>query len=148
MDFLKRRRPDASRDRKCRERRQRGVASVEMITVLPVLLLLLFGTIDFGLLFRDWMLLGHSARVAARTATMFHNPCNQGTIRALATADGMAALAQADVDGNIDVTGPVCSRGLVTATATFNYQPAMLGAFVPSLNQIPLTAAVVMRGEF
>ena len=104
MDFLKRRRPDASRDRKCRERRQRGVASVEMITVLPVLLLLLFGTIDFGLLFRDWMLLGHSARVAARTATMFHNPCNQGTIRALATADGMAALAQADVDGNIDVT--------------------------------------------
>ena len=119
-----------------------------MITVLPVLLLLLFGTIDFGLLFRDWMLLGHSARVAARTATMFHNPCNQGTIRALATADGMAALAQADVDGDIDVTGPVCSRGLVTATASSNYQPAMLGAFVPTLNQIPLTAAVVMRGEF
>ena len=119
-----------------------------MITVLPVLLLLIFGTIDFGLLFRDWMLLGHSARVAARSATMYHNPCNEGTVRALARTDGMTALAQANVEGDIDVTGPVCTRGLVTATASSHYQPAMLGAFVPSLNDIPLTAAVAMRGEF
>jgi Flp pilus assembly protein TadG len=148
MDFLKRRRTDRSRGDESRQRRQRGVASVEMITVLPVLLLLLFGTIDFGLLFRDWMLLGHSARVAVRTATMYHNPCNAGTIRELARTDGRDALALADVDGDIAVTGPVCSRGLVTATATSTYQPAMLGAFVPTLNGIPLTATVAMRGEF
>jgi Flp pilus assembly protein TadG len=148
MDFLSRQRPNDSRDRKRRERRQRGVASVEMITVLPVLLLLIFGTIDFGLLFRDWMLLGHSARVAARSATMYYNPCNAGAVRGLATADGVTALTQAGVSGNIAITGPVCTRGLVIATASSTYQPAVLGAFVPSLNSIPLTAVVTMRGEF
>jgi hypothetical protein len=86
-----------------------------MITVLPVLLLLLFGTIEFGLLFREWMILGHSARVAARTAIVYRTPCIAG--------------------------------GLVTATATTTYRSIVLGAFVPSLNTVPLTAAATMRNE-
>jgi Flp pilus assembly protein TadG len=149
MDFLSRRRPDDSRDGKRRERRQLGVASVEMIAVLPVLFLLLFGTIDFGLLFREWLVLGHSARVAARTATRHYHPCNAGTVRGLAEDDGRAALAQAGVDGGvITLTGSLCARDRVTATASANYQTSVLGVFVPSLNTIPISASVQMRGEY
>jgi Flp pilus assembly protein TadG len=120
-----------------------------MITVLPVLLLLLFGTIEFGLLFREWMILGHSARVAARTAIVYRTPCVAGAVRAEAEGNGELAQTRAGVQGGtvtIDAS-ELCIPGLVTATATTTYQSIVLGAFVPSLNTVPLTAAATMRNE-
>ena len=149
MDFLNRKQPRDSREKRSRGRRQRGAASVEMITVLPVLLLLLFGTIEFGLLFREWMILGHSARVAARTAIVYRTPCIAGAVRAEAEGNGELAQTRAGVQGGtvtIDAS-ELCIPGLVTATATTTYQSIVLGAFVPSLNTVPLTAAATMRNE-
>jgi Flp pilus assembly protein TadG len=151
MDFLSRRRSKYSRNSERRLRRQRGTASVEMIVVLPALLLMLFGTIDFGLLFRDWLVIGHSARVAARTATMYHHSCNPAIVQGLTVADGKAALQAGGVTGgNITITeGVPCSQNRVTVRASANFQPAALGAFVPFFSGgIPLAASAQMRGEY
>jgi len=44
-----------------------GTATVELALVVPLLLLLLMGIIEFGLLFEDFMLLKNAAREGART---------------------------------------------------------------------------------
>lgn len=47
-----------------------GTASVEFALVLPLLLGLLFGIIEFGLLFKDQLSLQQAAREGARTAAV------------------------------------------------------------------------------
>ncbi len=47
--------------------RRAGTATVELALVLPLLLLLLMGIVEFGLLFEDFMLLKNAAREGART---------------------------------------------------------------------------------
>jgi Flp pilus assembly protein TadG len=47
-----------------------GSLSVEMAMVAPILILLLFGTMEMGLLFRDSLVLGQAAREGARVAAV------------------------------------------------------------------------------
>ena len=53
-----------------RWKREDGQAFVEMGLVLPVLLLLLLGVIQFGNVFRDYMALTDATRVGARQASV------------------------------------------------------------------------------
>jgi len=56
-------------------KRERGAALVEMAVVLPLLILLIFGIIEFGLLFRERLTIASAASSAARTgATMGTRP--------------------------------------------------------------------------
>jgi Flp pilus assembly protein TadG len=50
--------------------RRAGTASVEFALVLPLLLALLFGIMEFGFLFKDQLALQQSAREGARTASV------------------------------------------------------------------------------
>ncbi len=49
---------------------RRGTASVEFALVLPLLLALLFGIIEFGFLFKDQLSIQQSAREGARVAAV------------------------------------------------------------------------------
>jgi Flp pilus assembly protein TadG len=57
--------------------REDGQAFVEFVIVLPVLALLCFGILQFGLLFRDYLAITDAARVAARAAAVkrTNDPC-------------------------------------------------------------------------
>ncbi len=50
-------------------RRKRGQTLAEFAITLPILLMLLFGIIEFGRIFQAWVTLQNSARAAARYAT-------------------------------------------------------------------------------
>lgn len=52
-----------------RGRGQRGAVAVEAALVVPVLLLLVFGIIEFSLIFRDYVAVSSSVRVGARIAS-------------------------------------------------------------------------------
>ena len=56
---------------------ERGVALVEFALVLPLILLLLFGMIDFGKAFNYWNDETHLANEAARYAVVNRNPLPQ-----------------------------------------------------------------------
>jgi len=57
------------------KKRERGAALVEMAVVLPLLMLLIFGIIEFGLLFRERLTIASAASSSARTgATMGTRP--------------------------------------------------------------------------
>jgi Flp pilus assembly protein TadG len=50
-------------------RRRTGQTLAEFAITLPILLLLLFGIIEFGRIFQAWVTLQNAARAAARYAT-------------------------------------------------------------------------------
>src|SRR5919199_6301171 len=58
---------------RCRE--DRGVALTEMALVLPLLLLLILGMIDFGKAINYWIDNTHLANAGARLAVVNGNPC-------------------------------------------------------------------------
>ena len=60
--------PTANRPRRPRERI--GVVSVEFALVFPLLALLVFGTLEMGFTFGDWMVLSEAVRTGARAASL------------------------------------------------------------------------------
>jgi Flp pilus assembly protein TadG len=53
-----------------RPRRRQGLATVELAIVLPLLVLMLFGIMEMGLLFKDVLMLQQGVREAARSAAL------------------------------------------------------------------------------
>ena len=46
-------------------RRRSGMAMVEFVLILPALLVILFGILEFGVLFFQWQTLSNAARAAS-----------------------------------------------------------------------------------
>ena len=59
------------RARRRRARGDRGAALVEVALITPVFALLLFGIIEFGLTFRDYLTVANASRDGARAASAF-----------------------------------------------------------------------------
>ena len=51
-------------------RNQRGQAMVELVLILPILLLLLFGIVDFGRIYASNLVINNAAREGARAAAL------------------------------------------------------------------------------
>jgi len=79
----------------------RGVASVELALLLPILMLVLFGTIEYGWMFLKNQQLADAARSGARVAV---------------TAGATNALARARVDEVMTTAGLAASGYQVTFT--------------------------------
>jgi Flp pilus assembly protein TadG len=53
---------------------------VEMAMILPLLLTMLFGVIEFGRLFVEWQIVQSSARSGARSAALYRAECNPSVV--------------------------------------------------------------------
>jgi Flp pilus assembly protein TadG len=92
--------------------RERGAAAVEFALVLPVLLMLVGGTIDFGRLYYQQIVLSNAARDGARLAAM-------GSTYPTATIKNRVVAAAAPLSVNIaGVTVPACSGSPSQTTVT------------------------------
>ena len=84
---------------------ERGVALVEFALVVPVLLVILFGMLDFGKAFNYWIDETHLANAAARWAAVNHNPGPESTIAA--SVQSQADTAELRYGGTSAVPNPV-----------------------------------------
>jgi len=66
---------------------QRGVAAVEFALILPVLLLIVFGIINFGLLMYDLSVVTNAAREGARWQAMSTNYTKTGNSKGYTVGD-------------------------------------------------------------
>jgi Flp pilus assembly protein TadG len=57
-----------------RHERARGVAAVEVALVLPLLLVVLFGIVDFGFMLQNKAMITNAAREGARAGIVLRNP--------------------------------------------------------------------------
>ncbi|MEE9495904.1 MAG: TadE/TadG family type IV pilus assembly protein, partial [Desulfobacterales bacterium] len=53
---------------------QRGTAAIEFAIVLPLLMVLIFGIIEFGLVFYDKAMVTNASREAARAGIVYRDP--------------------------------------------------------------------------
>ena len=88
---------DRMKNRTFRRRREGGMAYLETIIALPVVVLLLLGLADFSFAFQDFLAANHAAEVGVRTASLSQgNDCTlDGAGDNLVRTRGQQAAAQA-----------------------------------------------------
>ncbi len=122
-------------------RRQRGTAIVEFAVVLPLLLTLLFGIIEYGYVFMVRQTLQHASREGSRLASMQTSAAPYTNV-----TDTVATIMSSAGVGSYTatVTQGVCQE---TVTVTVPYSDVSLtGGFFGAQN-FNLTGVTTMRKE-
>jgi len=113
-------------------RGQRGQALVEFTIILPILLLLLLGILQFGVVFNNYITLTDAVRAGARQAAVgrsIPDPVGGAVSRVRASAVG---LDQAKL--GVTVTSVWTQGADVTVIATYPYNINLLGMVVKTGN--------------
>lgn len=114
---------------------ERGNTIVEMALVLPILVLLVFGVVEFGRAYNAQATLTHAAREGVRVLALTGDP-------GAATAAARNAAGMLDT-GSLSVATDPCDPGeptKVQLTYPFSYEVPLLGA-----STVTLTGTGVMR---
>lgn len=112
---------------------ERGQTATELALVLPVFCFLLFGIIQFGILFKDYVTLTDAVRAGARTAAVsrLEDPDERtGVVDAAVrrSASGLDQPCDGDEGLCVSVTAPEWERGTdVTVEAKYPYEINLLG---------------------
>ena len=133
-------------------RRRGGMAMVEFVLILPALLVILFGILEFGVLFFQWQTLSNAAREGARHAIVFRKNCDSAAVQTLIeqTVIDYADAARISVTpADISITGLCTGTGQpaqVEVSHDFGFQvlPGFLASFTPT---ITLVGTSEMRNE-
>jgi Flp pilus assembly protein TadG len=124
------------------QRRQQGQTLTEFAMVLPLLALLLFGVIQFGIVFHQYVTLTDSVRAGGRQGAVSRDLANPQAV----VIDRVRRSA-ADLDPGqlgISVSSTWVQGSDVTVTATYPYDISLLGIVVKSGN---LSASTTERVE-
>jgi len=114
---------------------------VEFALVAPILLMLLFGIIDFGLYFYNDLQLTQAARDAARYASVNNSTGVASTIADAEDRLVSATLAEPDID-----YGSQGDQATVALTATYSFLTPLPG-LVGMGDSIAIDATAIMRRE-
>lgn len=119
-------------------KKQKGQAMVEFVIIAPVLLMIVFGIIQFGILFNNYLTLTDAVRNGARQAAVSRtaaHPVKSATDRVKAAASDLnIANLTIEVIPRDPVTGAQdwVQGGDVTVSATYPYSIDLLGFVVKS----------------
>jgi Flp pilus assembly protein TadG len=119
---------------------------VEYALILPLLLLLTLGVLEFGIIIYQYNAIGNAAREGARVGIICSN--NDAAVEA-ATRAMTTALDPARLQVNIDPPGNRCRAPLVEVEVTYAAEP-ITGIIIDALGgdlTIPLRAVARMRME-
>lgn len=109
---------------------------VELAIVLPVLLLLVFGIIEFGRLYNAQVTLTHAAREGIRDYVIFKDPVQAENVAIIAASSNFDTAP-------MSVVTSACDPGL-PATMTITYPFSMRIPFIGE-NIVTITTEGVMR---
>jgi Flp pilus assembly protein TadG len=129
---------------------ERGAVAAEFALLLPVLLMILFGTIEFGMIMYSRELITNASREGARAGIIQVIPKpTAGAITTIATTY-LTGVGINPADVTIAVVGAGgANPATLTVTATYRYPwlipyiPTVLGLPRP----FPLTGRTIMRHE-
>lgn len=116
----------------------RGAAAIEFALVLPVLILLVVGLIEFGRAYNVLISLSNAAREGARTMAIENDPA-EARASAIQAAPGLDPALGA---GQIAVNPTDCATG-ETAEVTITYALELVTGYFGA--SIPLTGTGAMR---
>ena len=114
----------------------------EFAVVLPVLVLLVFAVIQFGILFNNYVTLTDAVRAGARKAAVSRMDSNPVGLTVTQVKNSASDLNQGNL--NVAVSSSWTPASDVTVTATYPYSISLLGLVVASGN---LSSKVTERVE-
>jgi len=121
---------------------EQGQATAELAIVLPVLAVLLFGILQFGVTFNHYLALTDAVRAGARVAAVSRHESNPVGITETRLREAAPDLRQTDL--KVNVASSWSPGSTVTVTATYPYSINVLGMVVASGN---LTSSTQERVE-
>ncbi|HEV8102174.1 MAG TPA: TadE/TadG family type IV pilus assembly protein [Gaiellaceae bacterium] len=113
-----------------RLRNERGQAMVEFALVLPILMALLLGIIQFGIVFNNYITLTDATRAGARKAAVSRFVGDSGASAKAAVENSAQGLDQSKLAPTISVTASPdwnTPGNDVTVTASYPYSINILG---------------------
>jgi Flp pilus assembly protein TadG len=130
--------------------RRRGVAASELVCILPVLITIVFGCVDFGRFAYAYISVTNAARAGADFASTNRYTTSTASLWAakirLAVQDEMGQMSGFDPD-NLSVTAPAPTPDgnlkLVSVQVTYQFRTTVTWPALP--NQLALTRTVRMR---
>jgi Flp pilus assembly protein TadG len=112
-------------------RNDRGQTMVEFALVVPVLLLVVFGIIQFGMLYNDYITLTDATRIGARKGAVSRTAANPAALAEAATRAAAPGLKPANF--GVTVTATAWAPGAdITVEATYPYDVNIMGVVVAS----------------
>lgn len=123
-----------------RSLRDRGAAAVEFALVVPILLTLVIGIIEFGRAYNIQTTLSNAARDGVRVMALQ----NDRTEARAAVKNAAFGLDIADTDIDVDPANCAPTDSTPTATVTVTYPFELLSGYLP-LNDFTLTGTGSMR---
>lgn len=129
--------------RRANLKNKRGQAMVEFALVLPILLLLLLGIMEFGLVFHEYLVVTHAAREGSRVATLGGSDAEiMTTVSNAAASIDRGALSTTIVPA-------VRVRGNQVSVRVTNPVPIMTPLFsaIFPQNPFPVSGTSIMRVE-
>ncbi len=140
----------------------RGVAAVEFAIILPLLMIIIFGIIEFGFMLYDKAVITNASREGARLGIAFHvtsgvyDPINDATITDTINQYlgnylvSLGGVSTPDIDiaraANTE-TGDLSPGGTLTVDIAYQYRFLILNLFGASGPTVGLGARTVMKFE-
>lgn len=118
---------------------EKGQSLVEFALIVPVLILLLLGIIDFGRIFHAYLTIDHAGREAARAASIGKNVAEIKSVAVNKASSIGLTSGQVQV-----VTGPSGTDATITISYPITFLTPLIGSIAGPLT---LTDATVMRVE-
>jgi Flp pilus assembly protein TadG len=143
-----------------KQSRQRGTSAIEFALVLPVLILLVFGIIEFGLLLYDQQVITNASREGVRYGIKYRNKAYYSSAQVqtrvnsyifpsypTTTPSRLIRLGSSPGTPNITLNTPTCSTmgNNFQITVSYPYSFLMLGNL--GFTNPVLTATTVMKCE-
>ena len=108
---------------------ERGAELIEFAMVLPLLLMLIFGIVDFGFMFQRYLVVTNAAREGARMASLQRLPEQvQARVNAYIAAGGLTGTAS---------TPPPVTESMTVGGRTFTVVPVAVGPRTTSCSWAP-----------
>jgi Flp pilus assembly protein TadG len=111
-------------------RNQQGQTMTEFALVLPVLALLLFAVIQFGIVFNNYVTLTDATRAGARKAAVSRQTSDPTGTTVTAVRNSASGLKQSNLNVTVSSTWQASSD--VSVTASYPYSISLLGLVVKS----------------
>jgi hypothetical protein len=142
-------------------RNQKGAAMAELAITLPILLVVLFGIFEFGLIMYDKAVITNASREGARKGIVFRSDADTGNYDPYSVTDIQGVVNTYLDNGkrlipptaySIAVSGSCTSetglpRPTISVAVAYDYNFFILPRFITSLFPIHLVGETIMRCE-
>jgi Flp pilus assembly protein TadG len=133
-------------------RRERGIAALEFVLMLPFLLLVLLGIIDVSMILCDKAVITNASREAARAGVVLRvPPWNSAQIQNVAlsyTRNNLVSGGTPAAATAVAQVGTQASGSPLTVTVSYTYQGLVLGSIFSAITgPVTISAVTVMNYE-